>query len=43
MLSATGPVQNGYSTLRIKAAISPTTPAHNDYSDLLTFVTTGTF
>lgn len=38
-----GPVSNGFYDLVIKAAISGTTPAHNDYADTLTFVATGTF
>jgi hypothetical protein len=36
-------VANGFYTLVIKAAISGTIPAHNDYTDTLTFVATGTF
>lgn len=36
-------VSNGYWKLFIKAAISGTQPAHNDYTDTLTFIATGTF
>jgi len=36
-------VSNGFATIRVKAAISGTTPAHSDYTDTLTFVATGTF
>jgi hypothetical protein len=35
--------QNAFFRLYIKAAISPTIPAHNDYADTLTFVATGTY
>jgi hypothetical protein len=34
---------NAFAALRVKAAISATQPAHNDYSDALTFVATATF
>lgn len=43
VLSASAPTQNNWSTLRVKAAISTTTPAHNDYADTLTFTATSTF
>ncbi len=36
-------VSNAYWELQVKAAISGTTPAHNDYTDTLTFIATGTF
>ena len=36
-------VTAGRAQIRVNAAISPTTPAHNDYSDNLTFIATGTF
>ena len=32
-----------YQSIEVKAAISPTTVAHTDYGDTLTFVATGTF
>lgn len=35
--------QNAFFRLYVKAAISGTVPAHNDYTDTLTFVATGTF
>jgi hypothetical protein len=38
-----GASQNAFFRLYIKAAISGTVPAHNDYADTLTFVATGTF
>jgi hypothetical protein len=41
--STTGPTSNGFYNMVIKAAISGTIPAHNDYSDTLTFIATGTF
>jgi hypothetical protein len=41
--SVDGPTQNAYQNLVLKAAISPTTKAHSDYADTLTFVATGTF
>lgn len=41
--ATSGPVANAYYNLVIKAAISGTIPAHNDYADTLTFVATGTF
>ena len=41
--AASGPVSNAYYNMIIKAEISGTTPAHNDYADTLTFVATGTF
>lgn len=37
------PSQNAFFRLYVKAAISATVPAHNDYTDTLTFVATGTF
>lgn len=33
----------GRSQIRVNATISPTTPAHSDYTDSLTFIATGTF
>ncbi len=41
--SVSGAVSNGFFLLVLKAAISATQPAHNDYTDTLTFVATGTF
>lgn len=38
-----GVVANGFYNLVLKAAISGTTAAHNDYTDTLTFVATATF
>ena len=35
--------QNAFARLFLKAAISATTPAHNDYTDTLTFVASGTY
>jgi hypothetical protein len=35
--------QNAFVRLYVKAAISPSTPAHADYTDTLTFVATGTY
>lgn len=35
--------QNAFVRVYVKAVISPTTPAHNDYSDTLTFIVTGTY
>ncbi|MEY4744615.1 MAG: hypothetical protein RL272_560 [Candidatus Parcubacteria bacterium] len=41
--SLSGPSQNAFFRLWLKAAISPTTVAHTDYADTLTFVATGTY
>jgi hypothetical protein len=41
--SATGPTQDATAEFVVRAAISATQPAHNDYTDSLTFVATGTF
>jgi hypothetical protein len=38
-----GPTLNAFARIYVKAAISPTTPAHNDYADTLTFTATGTY
>ena len=35
--------QNAFARIFLKAAISGTTPAHNDYTDTLTFVASGTY
>jgi DNA-binding beta-propeller fold protein YncE len=39
----TGASQNAFARLYVKAAIGATTIAHNDYTDTLTFVGTGTY
>jgi hypothetical protein len=39
----TGPVDNGFGTLIVMAAISAFPESHNDYTDTLFFVATGTF
>jgi hypothetical protein len=41
--TATNPIAGGRSEILVKAAISSTTPAANDYTDTLTFIATGTF
>jgi hypothetical protein len=41
--SIAGASQNAYFRLYVKAGVSGTVPAHNDYTDSLTFVATGTF
>jgi uncharacterized repeat protein (TIGR01451 family) len=41
--SVPGVVANAFYDLVIKAAISSSIPAHNDYADTLTFIATGTF
>ncbi|HTM68616.1 MAG TPA: hypothetical protein VL426_04910, partial [Candidatus Binatia bacterium] len=41
--SLSGPVQNAFFRLYLKAAISPSVPAHTDYADTLTFIATGTY
>jgi hypothetical protein len=41
--STSDPVQNGFFRLYVKAAISPSVPNHNDYTDTLTFIATATF
>jgi hypothetical protein len=38
-----GVTSGAFAALRLKVAISATQPAHNDYSDALTFVATATF
>ena len=42
-MHANGPVQNLYLTGYVKAAVSGTIAAHNDYADTLSFVVSGTF
>lgn len=39
----TSPISGGYGEVLVKAAISATTEAHDDYTDTLTFRATGTF
>jgi len=41
--SISGPSQNAFFRLYVKAAISPSVPAHSDYADTLTFIATGTY
>jgi hypothetical protein len=41
--AVTGGATNAFYNLVLKAAISATTPAANDYADTLTFIATGTF
>jgi len=41
--SINGPAQNAFAKLFLKAAVSSTTEAHNDYQDVLTFIATGTY
>jgi hypothetical protein len=44
MLNSGGaPLSGGHAEIVVNAAISSTTPAHNDYTDTLTFIATGTF
>lgn len=43
ILTSTGPLSAGTSTVAANAAISATTKAHTDYTDQLTFIATGTF
>lgn len=38
-----GPSQNAFFRIYVKAAVSTSTQAHNDYADTLTFVGTGTY
>ncbi|MBU1034700.1 hypothetical protein KKD42_02790 [Patescibacteria group bacterium] len=38
-----GPVGNAFTTILVKAMIDATQPAHNDYTDTLTFIATGVF
>jgi hypothetical protein len=41
--SLSGPSQNAFFRLFVKAAVSGATPAHADYQDVLTFIATGTY
>lgn len=43
ILSAPGPLTGGRAQIAVGASIAATTPAHNDYTDTLTFIATGTF
>jgi hypothetical protein len=39
----TGPSQNAFARVYLKAGISSITPAHDDYTDTLTFIATATY
>lgn len=41
--SGGAPLSGGHAEIVVNASISTTTPAHNDYTDELTFIATGTF
>jgi len=41
--TAGAPTANARAQVRVKATISATTPTHDDYTDTLTFIATGTF
>ena len=43
MVSSSGALLGGSAEVLVKAAISATTPAGNDYQDVVTFIATGTF
>ncbi len=43
LLTTSGPIDTGRAEVLFKAAISPSTPAANDYTGILTFIATGTF
>ncbi len=43
ILTASSAINVAKAAVRVKAAISALTPAHNDYTDTLTFIATGTF
>lgn len=43
MLTTAGPVSAAHAEIIVNAAISGTTPAHNDYTDALTFIATATY
>lgn len=43
ILAASGELEEGTAEVLVKAAASATTPAHQDYSDTLTFIMTATF
>lgn len=44
ILSSNGaPLTGGWASVFVKATIANTTPAHDDYTDTLTFIATGTF
>jgi hypothetical protein len=43
LLAATGPIDNGRSQLRVGASVTNSTPAHPDYTDVLTFIATATY
>ena len=43
LLAATGPLAGGRSQLRVGASVTNNTPAHPDYTDILTFIATATY
>lgn len=43
ILQSTGALKGGSSEILVKAAVSSSTPAGNDYADTLTFIATGTY
>jgi hypothetical protein len=43
IMTVTDPSGNAFERLYVKAMIDGTQPAHNDYTDTLTFIATGTF
>ncbi|HTM68741.1 MAG TPA: hypothetical protein VL426_05580 [Candidatus Binatia bacterium] len=43
ILSSSGPLSGGRGRISVNAAISATTSAHSDYTDVLTFIATSTF
>ena len=43
IIGATGPTQDATASIWVRVAISATQPAHNDYTDSLTFVGTATY
>jgi len=43
IVSTTAPVADAVAEVAVNTAISGVTPAHNDYTDTLTFIATGTF
>jgi hypothetical protein len=43
LVLTTGPITNSRIQVRVGAAAGPETPGHPDYTDILTFIATGTF
>jgi len=41
--TANAPNSGGRAQIAVSAAVASTTPAHNDYTDVLTFIATGTY